>query len=72
MKLMNEVININYIDEIEYFCIVVMNGKCINIVVNLWNFLEKDIWKIGVLVIGFLEVCMLGGVVVWLCWCKKC
>ena len=29
-KLMNEAININYIDETEYPRIAVMNGKCIN------------------------------------------
>ena len=34
-KLMNEAININYIDETEYPRIAVMNGKCINIVANL-------------------------------------
>lgn len=33
-KLMNETININYIDETEYPRIAVMNGKCINIVAN--------------------------------------
>ncbi len=31
-KLMNEAININYIDETEYPRIAVINGKCINIV----------------------------------------
>ena len=45
-KLMNEAININYIDETEYPRIAVMNGKCINIVANLWNSPEKDTWKI--------------------------
>lgn len=46
-KLMNEAININYIDETEYPRIAVMNGKCINIVANLWNSPEKDTWKTG-------------------------
>ena len=46
-KLMNEAININYIDETEYPRIAVMNGKCINIVANLWNSPEKDTWCIG-------------------------
>ena len=41
-KLMNEAININYIDETEYPRIAVMNGKCINIVANLWNTPEQD------------------------------
>ena len=36
-KLMNEAININYIDETEYPRIAVMNAKCINIMANLWN-----------------------------------
>ena len=40
-KLMNEAININYIDETEYPRIAVMNGKCINIVANLWNSSRK-------------------------------
>ena len=48
-KLMNEAININYIDETEYPRIAVMNGKCINIVANLWNSPEKDTWKTGAL-----------------------
>ena len=36
-KLMNEAININYIDETEYPRIAVMNAKCINIMASLWN-----------------------------------
>ena len=48
-KLMNEAININYIDETEYPRIAVMNGKCINIVANLWNSPEKETWKTGAL-----------------------
>lgn len=70
-KLMNEAININYIDETEYPRIAVMNGKCINIVANLWNSPEKDAWKTGALAIGSSEACMLGGVAAWLRWRKK-
>ena len=70
-KLMNEAININYIDETEYPHIAVMNGKCINIVANLWNSPEKDTWKTGALAIGSSEACMLGGVAAWLRWRKK-
>ena len=70
-KLMNEAININYIDETEYPRIPVMNGKCINIVANLWNSPEKDTWKTGALAIGSSEACMLGGVAAWLRWRKK-
>ena len=44
-KLMNEAININYIDETEYPRIAVMNAKCINIVANLWNTPEQAKWK---------------------------
>ena len=40
-KLMNEAININYIDETEYPRIAVMNGKCIN---NCANF-SQTTWK---------------------------
>ena len=70
-KLMNEAININYIDETEYPRIAVMNGKCINIVANLWNSPEKETWKTGALAIGSSEACMLGGVAAWLRWRKK-
>ena len=40
-KLMNEAININYIDETEYPRIAFMNAKCINILANLWNSPEQ-------------------------------
>ncbi len=46
-KLMNEAININYIDETEYPRIAVMNAKCINIMANLWNSPEQAQWKAG-------------------------
>ena len=36
-KLMNEAVNINYIDETEYPRVAVMCGRCINIIANLWN-----------------------------------
>lgn len=70
-KLMNEAININYIDETEYPRIALMNGKCINIMANLWNTPEKDKWKTGALAIGSSEACMLGGVAAWLRWKQK-
>ena len=70
-KLMNEAININYIDETEYPRIAVMNAKCINIMANLWNTPEQDKWKTGALAIGSSEACMLGGVAAWLRWRKK-
>ncbi|MCP9610955.1 glutamate decarboxylase [Coprobacter tertius] len=70
-KLMNEAININYIDETEYPRIAVMNGKCINIVANLWNTPEQEKWKSGALAIGSSEACMLGGVAAWLRWRKR-
>ena len=70
-KLMNEAININYIDETEYPRIAVMNAKCINIVANLWNTPEQAKWKAGALAIGSSEACMLGGVAAWLRWRKK-
>ena len=59
-KLMNEAININYIDETEYPRIAVMNGKCINIVANLWNSPEKKPGKPAHLPSGSSEACMLG------------
>lgn len=70
-RLMNEAININYIDETEYPRIAVMNAKCINIVANLWNTPEDSKWKTGALAIGSSEACMLGGIAAWLRWRKR-
>lgn len=70
-KLMNDAININYIDETEYPRIAVMNAKCINIMANLWNSPEKAKWKTGALAIGSSEACMLGGVAAWLRWRER-
>lgn len=67
-RLMNEAIDINYIDETEYPRIAVMNAKCLNIVANLWNTPEEAKWKAGALAIGSSEACMLGGVAAWLRW----
>lgn len=69
-KLMNDAINVNYIDETEYPRVAVMAAKCINIVANLWNTPEKNEWKCGALAIGSSEACMLGGVAAWLRWRK--
>lgn len=44
-RLMNEAISVNYIDETEYPRIAVMNGRCINMIANLWNTPEKAQWK---------------------------
>ncbi|MFR9650412.1 MAG: glutamate decarboxylase [Rikenellaceae bacterium] len=70
-KLMNDSININYIDETEYPRVAVMCGRCINIVANLWNTPEQGEWKTGAVGIGSSEACMLGGVAAWLRWRKK-
>ena len=70
-KLMNEAININYIDETEYPRVAVINGKCINILANLWNTPEKRQWKTGAVGIGSSEACMLGGIAAWLRWKEK-
>lgn len=70
-RLMNEAININYIDETEYPRIAVMTGRCINILANLWNTPEQGDWKTGALAIGSSEACMLGGVAAWLRWRKR-
>ncbi len=69
-KLMNEAIDINYIDETEYPRVAVMCGRCINIIANLWNTPEKGEWKSGAVGIGSSEACMLGGVAAWLRWRK--
>ncbi len=67
-KLMNDSININYIDETEYPRIALMSGRCINILANLWNSPEDAEWKTGALAGGSSEACMLGGVAAWLRW----
>ncbi|MBQ1221664.1 MAG: glutamate decarboxylase [Alistipes sp.] len=67
-RLMNEAININYIDETEYPRVAVMCGRCINIIANLWHTPEKNEWKSGAVGIGSSEACMLGGVAAWLRW----
>ena len=61
-KLMNEAIDMNYIDETEYPRVAVMCSKCINIMANLWNTPETGKWKTGALAIGSSEACMLGGI----------
>jgi glutamate decarboxylase len=70
-RLMNEAVNINYIDETEYPRIAVMAQKCINIIANLWNTPEQAKWKAGALGIGSSEACMLGGVAAWLRWKER-
>lgn len=70
-KLMNEAIAINYIDETEYPRVAVINGKCINIIANLWNSPEPEKWKTGALAIGSSEACMLGGIAAWIRWREK-
>ena len=67
-RLMNEAININFIDETEYPRIAKMSGKCINILADLWNSPEENDWKTGALAGGSSEACMLGGVAAWLRW----
>ncbi len=70
-RLMNEAININYIDETEYPHVAVMCGRCINIIANMWNTPQKGEWKSGALGIGSSEACMLAGVAAWLNWRKR-
>lgn len=70
-KLMNEAIDINYIDETEYPRVAVMCQKCINIVANLWNTPEQKTWKTGALAIGSSEACMLGGIAAWKRWIER-
>ena len=70
-RLMNEAINVNYIDETEYPRVAVMCQKCINIVANLWNTPEQNRWKAGALAIGSSEACMLGGIAAWKRWIER-
>ena len=51
-RLMNEAIDINYIDETEYPRIAVMNGKCINLIANHCNSPDKCTYKTASLGIG--------------------
>lgn len=67
-KLMNDSINVNYIDETEYPRIALMSARCINILANLWNTPQVEPWKTGALAGGSSEACMLGGVAAWLRW----
>ncbi len=70
-KLMNEAIDVNYIDETEYPRVALMSGRCINIIANMWNTPEKSDSKCGALGIGSSEACMLGGVAAWLRWRER-
>ncbi len=70
-KLMNDAIDINYIDETEYPRIALMSGRCINILANLWNSPEQSQWKTGALAGGSSEACMLAGVAAWLRWRER-
>lgn len=70
-RLMNEAIDINYIDETEYPRVAVMCGRCVNIIANLWHTPEQAEWKAGAVGIGSSEACMLGGVAAWLRWRAK-
>lgn len=70
-KLMNEAIDVNYIDETEYPRVALMTGRCINIIANMWNTPEKNESKCGALGIGSSEACMLGGVAAWLRWRER-
>ncbi len=70
-KLMNEAIDVNYIDETEYPRVALMSGRCINIIANMWNTPEREEWKCGALGIGSSEACMLAGVAAWLRWRER-
>ncbi len=70
-KLMNEAIDVNYIDETEYPRVALMSARCINIIANMWNTPEKAESKCGALGIGSSEACMLGGVAAWLRWRER-
>lgn len=70
-RLMNEAIDINYIDQTEYPRIAGMSAKCVNIMANLWNSPDTEEWKTGAPAVGSSEACMLGGVAAWLRWKKR-
>ena len=70
-RLMNEAIDINFIDQTEYPRIAVMSAKCVNIMANLWNTPDTDEWKTGAPAVGSSEACMLGGVAAWLRWKQR-
>ncbi|MCD7963839.1 MAG: glutamate decarboxylase [Rikenellaceae bacterium] len=70
-RLMNDAIDVNYIDETEYPRIAKMSAKCINIIADLWNSPEQNKWKTGAVAIGYSEACMLGGIAAWIMWREK-
>ncbi len=70
-KLMNEAININYIDETEYPLYRRDERKMYQHRSKPVELSEKDTWKTGALAIGSSEACMLGGVAAWLRWRKN-
>lgn len=70
-KLMNEAIDINYIDRDRVPARGRNGRRCINIMANLWHSPEQAKWKAGALAIGSSEACMLGGVAAWLRWRAK-
>lgn len=48
-----------------------INGKCINIIANLWHSPERETWKSGAVTDGGSEECVLAGVSAWLRWRKE-
>lgn len=71
-KLMVEMFDKNMIDKDEYLVIVVIEVCCVFMVVDLFyveGLCDYDfISVIGVFIIGFSEVVMLGGLVLKWCW----
>lgn len=69
VELMKDMLVKNVIDKFEYFCMVEIENWCVNIIVNLW-YVFDDEYFMGIFMIGFFEVCMLGGLVMKFVWCK--
>ncbi|MBR8749394.1 Glutamate decarboxylase [Fusobacterium sp. DD29] len=69
-KLMDLSINKNMIDKDEYPQTAALEGRCVNILANLWHAPDVD-KAIGTSTVGSSEACMLGGLAMYYRWREK-
>lgn len=58
-------------DDVEYPQVAYVNGKCINIVADLWHTPEGVDWKSGAVTRSNEEACMIAATSMWLRWRGK-
>lgn len=58
-------------DDAEYPQVAYVNGKCINIVADLWHTPETSLWKSGAVTRSNEEACMMAATATWLLWREK-